>query len=295
MKRWIALWLISLSLWAQTQVSSELARHSNVVGTVARLEAFSGTYLGLPYGDGGPLGEGPEGRYDQDPLYRFDTFDCTTFVETMTALALSETPEEFEDHLREIRYENGVIDYVTRNHFPSLQWIPHNIANGYWRDVTRELVEPKQIKVARALINLPRHYEMKKLEELRVFDIPSSELPARLLEWQQEGSRLRATEATLDYIAIDWLVNNSQILTKIPSGSVVNFVRPNWDLTAVIGTHMNVSHQGLIFQRNGKTWLRHASVSGDKRVKEELFLDYIRKFVGHATLKGVHFMAPARL
>ncbi|MBY0515637.1 MAG: DUF1460 domain-containing protein [Bacteriovoracaceae bacterium] len=290
MKIFLFLLTLSLGAWAQVDIDNELAHHTSLNGTIARLDAFSSDYIGLPYGDGGPLGEGAQGRYDQDPLWRFDTFDCTTFVETMISLALSSNADEFQLHMREIRYADGRVDYVSRNHFPSRDWIPNNIQNGYLEDLTHQLVDPQNILTARALIDLPRHYQMKKLDELRVFDIPQRELTLRLEEWRAEGLNLKAEYATLDYIAIDWLVKHPEVLRKIPHGSIVNFVRPNWDLTSVAGTHMNVSHQGFIFQVNGITMLRHASSGGDKHVRQEPFMDYIKKFVGHATLKGVHFM-----
>jgi len=291
MKTLILALLVSFTAVAQDDVARELKRFENVEGTIPRLEAFSQVYLGLPYGAGGPLGEGPTGRYDQDPLWRFDTYDCTTFVETMLSLAHARTPEEFQAHMREIRYENGVIGYVERNHDPSLNWIPNNIANGYLTDLTRTLAPASVVKVASALIDWPRHYRMKKMEELRVFDVPRSELPARLEEWRQEGERLGAIPSTLDYIPVDWIVQqNPSMLARIPNGSVVNMVRPNWDLTDIIGTHMNVSHQGLVFQRGGRTWLRHASSTGTNNVREELFLEYLKKYVGHPTLKGIHVM-----
>jgi hypothetical protein len=67
-------------------------------------------------------------------------------------------------------------------------------------------------------------------------------------------------------------------------------VRPNWDLTESIGTHMNVSHQGLIFQFRNGTYLRHASNSGTKKVMDIPLLDYLKKFENHPTLKGIHLM-----
>lgn len=212
MKALIVLLFVSFTVFAQDDIARELNRHSDVSGTIARLDAFSKDYLGLPYGDGGPLGEGPAGRYDQDPLWRFDTYDCTTFVETMISLAHAHSPQDFQDHMRDIRYANGVIDYVQRNHFPSRDWIPNNIANGYLTDLTPQLVAPEQIKLASALIDLPNHYRMKQMEELRVFDLPRAELPNRLQEWRAEGEHLTAEVANLNYIAIDWLVNHPEVL-----------------------------------------------------------------------------------
>src|SRR5690606_32543867 len=51
-----------------------------------RVDKLSSIFLGSDY-VGDPLGEGESGVYDRDPLYRFDAFDCTTYVETVLALS----------------------------------------------------------------------------------------------------------------------------------------------------------------------------------------------------------------
>ena len=290
MKTLLLLLIFSFSAFAQSDIAQELARAAKEHNNIRRLEVFSRNYLGKPYGLNGPLGEGADGRYDQDPLWRFDTFDCTTYVETMMALALARTPVEFETHLRDIRYEDGRIDYLARNHFTSLQWVPNNIANGYLVDLTQRLAPKGVMRVARAQINQPGWYAKKKLTDLRAFDVTPEALSMRWDEWKAEGTRLAIEEATINYIPIDWVVPNPAFLKTIPNGSIVNFVRPNWDLTETAGTHLNVSHQGFIFQHAGQTWLRHASPSGTQTVREELLLDYLRKYVNHPTLKGIHLM-----
>jgi len=290
MKTFFLLLILSLGAFAQEDIAIELKRYANVQGKARRLEAFSRAYLGKPYGLNGPLGEGSEGRYDQDPLWRFDTFDCTTYVETMLALALAQSPQEFEQHMLDIRYENGHIDYVTRNHFTSLQWVPNNIANGYLTDLTHRLAPKGVVQLARAEINQPGWYAMKAFKDLRVFDVAPDALAARWEEWKAEGTRLNIEEASISYIPIDWIAANPAFLRTIPHGSVINFVRPNWDLTSSAGTHLNVSHQGFVFQHSGQTWLRHASPSGTQTVREEPLLDYLRKYVNHPTLKGIHLM-----
>lgn len=267
-----------------------LNKYRQVSGLVTRVEAFSNEFIGLPYGNGGPLGEGPDGRYDQDPLYRFDTFDCTTYVETVLSLAHAGDVEDFERRMDEIRYENAVVDYVTRNHFPSLDWVPNNIMNGLFFDPTADLVPAGVLRVARATVDKPNYYAFLKADMLRVSGLTPAEREVRAQEWRQEGARFTPVVATLNYVPVDWVVANPQWLQNLRSGMVVNFVRPNWDLRHLIGTHQNVSHQGFIIRQGNQIFLRHASTSG--KVAQVLFLDYLRPFVGHATLKGVHFLTP---
>ena len=73
-------------------------------------------YLNKPYVPN-PLGE--EKSPDNDPLIRFDAFDCTTFVET--ALANGDVKK-----LNQIRYKNGKIDFLNRNHFVETDWLKNN-------------------------------------------------------------------------------------------------------------------------------------------------------------------------
>lgn len=256
--------------------------------TPTRLELFSREFLGLPYGAGGPLGEGEQGRYDQDPLYRFDTFDCTTYVETIVSLALTRDVRSFEEMMDKIRYEDGQVDYLKRNHFPSLQWIPFNVENGLLSEINHLILPIKEQKVAEALINLPGWLKAIKLEEIKV---PLATLEQRQLlleELRSQHTNFSPIIARLNYLPISTLVERPSLLNRIPHGSIINFVRPNWDLTDVIGTHMNVSHQGFVFRKKEGVFLRHASTTG--KVKEELLLDYLKKFENHPTMKGIHLM-----
>jgi hypothetical protein len=272
------------------QAAQIIASLSSQSGLLSKMDAASARFIGLPYGAGGPLGEGETGRYDQDPLYRFDTFDCTTYVETIISLALSLDVDEFEQQMDKIRYENSRVDYLSRNHFPSLQWIPNNIENGLLMEVN-DLVLPRSSQlIAEAVINIPGWLKKIKIEEIRVPNASSEEKQSLLNELQALSSQYEPKTAKLNYLPISTILKSPSLLKKIPSGSVINFVRPNWDLTDSIGTHMNISHQGLVFQLKGKTILRHASVGAEKRVIEIELIEYLKKFDNHPTLRGIHLM-----
>ena len=77
---------------------------------------FGAGYVGTRYVND-PLGEGR--APDNDPLIRFDAFDCTTFVETVLA-------DGDVQKLNKIRYAGGVPDFVRRNHFIETDWITNN-------------------------------------------------------------------------------------------------------------------------------------------------------------------------
>lgn len=291
MSKFLILFLLGTSLsfaGPREEASAILTRFSSETELAKRLDVISKIFLGLPYGKGGPLGEGPEGKYDQDPLYRFDTFDCTTYVETIMALAISRDVNEFEDHLNKLRYEDGEIDFLKRNHFTDLQWIPFNIENGYLKDITAEVSKPQSVLIAEALINFPGWIKSLKKADLRVPMATEEEKEDLLTELYFEASRFTPVVARVPYISIARILKAPLLLNKIPSGAVANFVRPNWDLTDVAGTHQNISHQGFLFRKGKTLYLRHASTSGE--VQELPFIDYLKKFKNHPTLKGIHLM-----
>jgi hypothetical protein len=292
MKKFILFFLISLSVFASPREEAQtiLSKIETVTSTDLRMEMSSQNFIGLPYGDGGPLGEGENARYDQDPLYRFDTFDCTTFVETTVSLALSRDVDEFEKKMDEIRYEDSQVDYLKRNHFPSLQWIPNNIKNGILKEINHLILPTSETKTAEAIINLPGWLKKIRITEIKVPSASQTERESLLEELRSYASQYSPVVARLNYLPISTLVAKPQVLKLIPNGAIVSFVRPNWDLTDAIGTHMNVSHQGLIFQKKNVTYLRHASSSSEKRVMEVPLYDYLKKFENHPTLKGIHLM-----
>jgi Protein of unknown function (DUF1460) len=116
-----------------------------------RIEAISAQYLGAPYLLD-PLGEGAGAAIDRDPIIRFDAFDCQTFVETVIAEARGSTAPEIEDEMRAMRYQDGVVDFGKRNHFPDADWIPHNVARGILADVSAQVAGNWPLKVARTHI-----------------------------------------------------------------------------------------------------------------------------------------------
>ena len=75
-------------------------------------------YLGKKY-ILNPLGE--EKTPDTDPLIRSDAFDCTTFVETSLS-------KGNVNKLTKIRYKDGKIDFLNRNHFIESDWLYNNSA-----------------------------------------------------------------------------------------------------------------------------------------------------------------------
>jgi hypothetical protein len=258
-----------------------------------RVLDFGESLLGVPY-VGGPFGEGPRGRYDRNPLSRFDAFDCTTFVETVTALAISKSRNDFQATLNLIRYKDGKVSFVARNHFTDLDWIPNNVRAGIYRDVTGSLA-PGRALVASARIDKPAWYAKMPPSRIQIPGLSEDERRTLLVKLHAEGRRFVPEEATVPYIPLTALFGpgGDAIFDRIPSGSVVNIVRPNWDLVSTIGTHLNISHQGFAVRKNGVLYFLEASAVL-KKVAMAPMADHLRPYLDSPTIKGINVLEIAK-
>lgn len=284
------LFSISIAMAGPMELAHSLiSKNAKIIDISARVDAFSKTFMQLPYSGNGPLGEGPTGHFDQDPLYRFDVFDCMTYVETVLALSVSQDLEQFETVINHIRYENGEVDFMKRNHFVDLQWIPNNIQLGILQEINEIIVPESQIITVETLVNFPEWIRKLSLETVQIPYAAQPDREALLEELHQLSSQVVPMMAKISYIEIEDILEHPHLLKRIPHGAVVNFIRPNWNLKYKIGTNMNVSHQGFLIRKGDVLYLRHAS-SDIKKIIEVPFDEYLRKFQDSPTLKGVHFM-----
>lgn len=212
-----------------------------------------------------PLGEGVSSEVSPGPLYRFDGFDCTTFVETVVALAISSSPEEFRQRINQIRYKNGEVSYQTRNHFPSIDWIPNNTEAGFVADITG--------KVAGSRTRWSQTW-IEKGEWLR----------RKGARFAPLAGHFRTELGRIPYIGKEDLLEVPALLERIPSGVIFHVVRPNWNLKKSIGTQLDVSHMGFLIREKGLLYMVHASNGASRdgsddsrRVKKELLRDYVER------------------
>ncbi|MBC7186459.1 MAG: DUF1460 domain-containing protein [Calditrichaeota bacterium] len=68
------------------------------------------------------LGEFPFEIYDPDPLFSLRKSDCLVFAEHMYAMALAHDWPSFMALLQRIRYKDGRIGMLTRNHYTEADW-----------------------------------------------------------------------------------------------------------------------------------------------------------------------------
>jgi hypothetical protein len=261
-----------------------LLRQAQDLGAADKISFISSHFIGAN-STLGPLGEGDLDIFDRDPLYSFSDFDCTTFVETVMALSLSKDFEDFFSNILNIRYENSIVDFKHRNHFISLDWIPNNTAKGFLRDLT-EQTGPSQL--AKAYIDKRNWFKKLNLSNIGSREDLSDEEKIILLNRLRSlGEELAPTLAKIPFIEITAILKNPEILNSIPNGSIISIVKPNLNLTSTIGTHINITHQGLAIWKDGFLTYRHASLEFGK-VMDTPLLHYLRKYTLDGRTVGIN-------
>lgn len=264
---------------------------SQSANVLDRLNADSGFFLGKPYMLGA-LGEGPDAEFDKSPLYRPDAFDCMTYVSTVLAMVESTDVNQFRQLLLNIRYYNEKPSYLTRNHFTSTEWDTHNNTHKYVTDITEKLF-PKQHLTAVAVINKPEWFAHAKASSIKQFNALTPAETQVLLEKMHTLSKQTTLDiSNLPYVPLTALFDKNgapimQQFDKIPSGVIIEIVRPNWDLTKQIGTHINISHLGFGIRINNVLMYREAS-SIDDKVEDVPLAQYLETYLKSPTVKGIN-------
>ncbi len=238
------------------------------------IEAVSEVFLGAPFVNN-VLGEGP-GQHDPDPLFRLDAFDCTTFVETVWALAFhTNKGQSWTSDLQRIRYRNAEIKFNQRLHFISLDWMPYHERRTALIDITRQIGIP----VSESTTSIDRLSWYRKMH------------PSELPEYLKLNPNEKPVAATIKFLAFKEILENPEgipnLKRELLKGPILaNFIRPNWDTVAFLGTQIDVSHQGFLILKADKIVLRHSSF-GLGKVGDEDFVEYMKTYKNHATLKGI--------
>ena len=236
-----------------------------------RLQEFCHFLLGAAYG---PWQDGSSIESLDDFNYSMDTLDCVTYVEVVLAMACSAPGIDFTELLRKIHYKNGIPNFISRNHFMSIDWIPNN--DFLVTDITNHLTDNP--KYADTIIDKLNWLKVTK----GIKDLPNDVVD----EWQPKV-------ASLPYIdTLDLLDNQTIYFDKFPEYSIANIVRPNWNLVKEVGTHLNVSHMGFVFKDHINRTLRfhHASTIFKKVMAVDL-CEYMAERIDSPTIRGVNILS----
>lgn len=109
---------------------------------------YSKLYEGFPYIEN-PLNM--DAHSEEKLILRQDKFDSLTFIETVLALSFANLGNDFEGTLQNLRYQNGILSWKTRNHF-FIDWIKNNAR----RKIITKLYAPKGVQ--------NKYYFIKKLD-----------------------------------------------------------------------------------------------------------------------------------
>ncbi|MGE5804738.1 MAG: N-acetylmuramoyl-L-alanine amidase-like domain-containing protein [Ignavibacteria bacterium] len=200
---------------------------------------------------------------DEKLVINFSGLDCTTFLETVLALARciksGETSfEDYQNELINIRYRNGSIDkYPSRLHYFS-DWIFDNQKKEIVKDITKDL-GGEAVKFELNFMSAhPQSY--KQLKENPEF-IPVIK--------KQEAE---ISEREYFYIPKDKV---HQIEDKIDNGDLIAFV------TNIKG--LDISHTCIAYRKDdGRIYLLHAPSEGTKvQVSKNTLPEYINKIKKH--------------
>ncbi len=260
-----------------------------------RIAYITEQFLNAPYLLGG-LGEGYDGKFDRSPPYRTDSFDCLTLVSTVLALANAKDLNSFQRRINDIRYHGEPLRYENRNHFMTIDWNYWNQKKGYVVDITDTLVDSKGQKMtslAETYIDKQLWYQQKHAGNIKLFHRPSKARLKKLLE-DLHGLSEKVDNATsqITYLPItDFFDNqgelNPALLKQLPEGSLLEIIRPNWDLRKEIGTRLNVSHVGFLVQTDAGLQYRAAS-SIAHRVVDIPLERYLRYALKEPTIDGIN-------
>ena len=230
-----------------------------------RVAAISAPWLGAPY-HVGPLGE--LDGVDPDPLIRYDTFDCLTFIEEAFALALAPDAVSAQHTRMGMRYhQGGPATYENRRHFMLAEWLPGVVEDGWFVDITRNYDGAVRVEKEVTAATWAGWWGRK--------DLPL------------EDARLPVGEQTFWYLPLDAALAQ---LDDIPPGTVVFFMRQPAAHIPIAITHVGVTVPG------DEVTLRHASKLRDSLSDEPLagYINHQRQYTkwqltGVILLQGVDY------
>lgn len=257
---------------SETELKSILESISAFKSTSERALEASRLLLGKPYFLG-PQGEGANGDVDKKPISTFQQLDCTTYVESVLALAFTPPKSasgetDYRFFLKDIKYSDpNEVSFVNRNHFPELHWIPNSEKKQYLKDVTLEIdpTAPERIE----WIDLDGWFTNQAkafADQIRVLEAGSdadkkqkiSELEGKIAGLNRASPNKKVTPlGRVRYVPLTALLTKSvQDKIKTEKILVFNLVKNEHTLKDL---NLIISHQGFVIERDGKLYFRHAS------------------------------------
>lgn len=237
--------LIDTGALSADMINDKLGGLKDVTLPQYRIKSISEMFLGTPYG-GGTL-QSNDGEQEH-LVVDFTSLDCFTFLDYVEALRLSQDFDGFVNNLRYIRYKDGDISFLRRNHFFTDWAQTKHVA-----DVTK-LIGGEHTLESDKMLN--ETYD----ERAYVPGVPS-------------------VERKIFYIPAHALIEYN-LADKLQTGDYVGFYtdKPGLDVT----------HVGIIIHDGNRLTLRHASSrKTNMKVVDQDFTEYLKHVKGIIVLRPV--------
>ena len=229
--------IIELGKWNQDKLEGIIL--NKPVTTPSQIDFLSKQFLGTPY-EGHTL----TGDINTPEIFtvNLEGMDCFTYIDYIEALRLSNTLDDFNTNLKNIRYKDSDISFQARNHFFS-DWPIQNKINV--KDITHEVGGKNTVLVEKNL-NLKTD--------------GSTFLPG-------------IPVVTREFYYIPSSAVNNEIISKLRTGDYIGMY------TDIDG--LDVTHTGIIIQNDNGVFLRHASSKkSNQKVVDEDLKEYIKNVPG---------------
>lgn len=260
----LLLFFCSALLKAQTYLPADSVRIEQLLREAQSLKAdenrvlfFAKKFIGVPY-----VAHTLDRAKEESLVVNTRELDCTTFVETVLALALcsernDRTFTDYVSQLQKIRYRQGRVAYSSRLHYFT-DWIEDNESMGFVRKI--ESNKAPFTAVQRLKINYmsahPSSYSMLKAHP----------------EWIPEIKKMEQNLTGRSYRYIPKTgINNSQLLrSTIKDGDIIAI------LTSKAG--LDTSHIGIaVWQKDGLHLLNASQIHKKVVLEPMLFRTYMQK------------------
>lgn len=230
---------------------------------------FAKKMLGTPY-VAGTL----DVNNEETLVVHLDKVDCTTLVETVLALAITNRQgkqnfEAFKEALMLVRYRDGhLAGYSSRLHYFS-DWIKNNEAKGLVRECTSDTKIGLSSKLSLNFMSthsdsyLPMKKDTSLISQVALFE----------KAWQGVEVRFIPKEK----------LNQSSNELKIKNGDILAIT------TNIKG--LDVVHVGFAYWNQGKLHLLHASSVAEKVIMDNQSLyDYSKNKKAHTGVRAISFI-----
>lgn len=238
-----------------------------------------------PYLSQGANGEGEQCEGDihqhtcehiqQDPIYRTDGFDCTTYVTQVLALLDANNPNQYLKNLLMIKYgaankPASTVTFYNRNNFISCDFNRINHLNGLLQDASQKEPLKRLSRSTSTIIDRQSWFKhLPKKPTIRVFNKLIGKKMLNRLDsgYPSQVHVFPVVHQAINYIPLSYfftinktrkgsvIIPVSKNIDQIPTPSVIEIIRNDalWKIHGItiskfLHTGILVSHMGILFR-----------------------------------------------